>query len=298
MITLWPGHAAEEVERLITIPLENELNGIADVTFLRSDTLLRPVEHQGPVRRRHRQLLGPPAGPGAHRPGRPARRRQAGAGAAVERDRRGVPLHARIEDDAADRAEGAAELGAGARVPQGPRRRRRRLVGRRHQAVSGQRRSRPGCAATTSPSKQVFDAVAANNSNAGGSYVPPGPVRADGARHRLFQSAARHRERRGGRAEGHAGARARRRRRWRSATRIRLGCPRPRPRRRPRAGHRAHAQGREPRACHRGAEGRAAGDPEAAAGRRRRSGRTTAATCWCGARSPPCCGTSWRAPPS
>ena len=39
VITLWPGHSAEEVERLITIPLENELNGIARVTFLRSDTL-------------------------------------------------------------------------------------------------------------------------------------------------------------------------------------------------------------------------------------------------------------------
>ncbi len=39
VITLWPGHAAAEVERLITIPLENELNGIANVTFLRSDTL-------------------------------------------------------------------------------------------------------------------------------------------------------------------------------------------------------------------------------------------------------------------
>jgi heavy metal efflux system protein len=39
VITLWPGHSAEEVERLITIPLENELNGIANVTFLRSDTL-------------------------------------------------------------------------------------------------------------------------------------------------------------------------------------------------------------------------------------------------------------------
>src|SRR6266850_6176618 len=36
VITLWPGHAAEEVERLITIPLENELNGIAHITFLRS----------------------------------------------------------------------------------------------------------------------------------------------------------------------------------------------------------------------------------------------------------------------
>jgi heavy metal efflux system protein len=36
VITLWPGHAPEEVERHITIPLENELNGIARVTFLRS----------------------------------------------------------------------------------------------------------------------------------------------------------------------------------------------------------------------------------------------------------------------
>src|SRR5438552_11545985 len=36
VITLWPGHAAEEVERHITIPIERELNGIAKVTFLRS----------------------------------------------------------------------------------------------------------------------------------------------------------------------------------------------------------------------------------------------------------------------
>ena len=36
VITIWPGHAAEEVERLITIAVEKELNGIANVTFLRS----------------------------------------------------------------------------------------------------------------------------------------------------------------------------------------------------------------------------------------------------------------------
>ena len=36
VITLWPGHAPEEIERHITIPLENELNGIARVTFLRT----------------------------------------------------------------------------------------------------------------------------------------------------------------------------------------------------------------------------------------------------------------------
>ena len=39
VITLWQGHAAEEVERLITIQLEKELNGIANVTFLRSASL-------------------------------------------------------------------------------------------------------------------------------------------------------------------------------------------------------------------------------------------------------------------
>jgi cobalt-zinc-cadmium resistance protein CzcA len=36
VITIWTGRAAEEVERLITIPLEKELNGVAGVTFLRS----------------------------------------------------------------------------------------------------------------------------------------------------------------------------------------------------------------------------------------------------------------------
>src|SRR5437016_13449613 len=35
VIMLWPGHAAEEVERYITMPLEKEVNGIARVTFLR-----------------------------------------------------------------------------------------------------------------------------------------------------------------------------------------------------------------------------------------------------------------------
>ena len=38
VITLWPGHATEEIERLITIPLEKELNGIANVTFLKSES--------------------------------------------------------------------------------------------------------------------------------------------------------------------------------------------------------------------------------------------------------------------
>jgi heavy metal efflux system protein len=40
LVTLWPGHAMEELERVITIPLENELNGIAGVTLLKSESQL------------------------------------------------------------------------------------------------------------------------------------------------------------------------------------------------------------------------------------------------------------------
>jgi heavy metal efflux system protein len=39
VITQWPGHAAEEVERLITVPLEVEMNGIPNMTVLRSISL-------------------------------------------------------------------------------------------------------------------------------------------------------------------------------------------------------------------------------------------------------------------
>ncbi|HWC98299.1 MAG TPA: CusA/CzcA family heavy metal efflux RND transporter [Candidatus Sulfopaludibacter sp.] len=39
IITQWPGHAAEEVERLVTIPLEIEMNGIPQLDSLRSISL-------------------------------------------------------------------------------------------------------------------------------------------------------------------------------------------------------------------------------------------------------------------
>src|SRR5215831_15110092 len=39
IVTQWPGHAAEEVERLITIPLEVEMNGIPKLDALRSVSL-------------------------------------------------------------------------------------------------------------------------------------------------------------------------------------------------------------------------------------------------------------------
>src|SRR5689334_10230541 len=39
IVTQWPGHAAEEVERQITIPLEIEMNGIPKLDALRSISL-------------------------------------------------------------------------------------------------------------------------------------------------------------------------------------------------------------------------------------------------------------------
>ena len=39
LITQWPGHAAEEIERLVTLPLELELNGVPHVVVMRSISL-------------------------------------------------------------------------------------------------------------------------------------------------------------------------------------------------------------------------------------------------------------------
>src|SRR6202140_4236608 len=39
IVTQWPGHAAEEVERLVTIPIEIEMNGIPQLDSLRSISL-------------------------------------------------------------------------------------------------------------------------------------------------------------------------------------------------------------------------------------------------------------------
>src|SRR5579871_2404832 len=39
VITQWPGHAAEEVEKLITVPLETSLNGVPRVSSIRSRSL-------------------------------------------------------------------------------------------------------------------------------------------------------------------------------------------------------------------------------------------------------------------
>src|SRR5579872_3919557 len=39
LITQWPGHASEEVERLVTLPLELAMNGTANLHVMRSISL-------------------------------------------------------------------------------------------------------------------------------------------------------------------------------------------------------------------------------------------------------------------
>src|ERR1700749_4451069 len=39
LITQWPGHAAEEVERLVTLPIEVEMNGAPKMDVMRSISL-------------------------------------------------------------------------------------------------------------------------------------------------------------------------------------------------------------------------------------------------------------------
>jgi cobalt-zinc-cadmium resistance protein CzcA len=39
VITQWPGHAAEEIERLVTLPIEVEMNGVPHMVYLRSISL-------------------------------------------------------------------------------------------------------------------------------------------------------------------------------------------------------------------------------------------------------------------
>src|ERR1700690_3189601 len=39
VITQWPGHAAEEIERLVTLPTEVEMNGVPKMSVMRSISL-------------------------------------------------------------------------------------------------------------------------------------------------------------------------------------------------------------------------------------------------------------------
>ncbi len=46
IITQWPDHAAEEVERLVSLPLELQMNGVPHMVVMRSISLYGLSDHQ------------------------------------------------------------------------------------------------------------------------------------------------------------------------------------------------------------------------------------------------------------
>jgi heavy metal efflux system protein len=173
VVTLWPGHATEELERVITIPLENELNGIANITILKSESQLglsniRIVFGDGADDYWARQQVLERIA-GADLP--PDARPQLGPLSGVIGEVYRYTLHAEtlpqlelkaLQDWVLERefrkVPGVADViswGGGTK---------------QYQIVVDPGRLR----AYNLTLKQLFDAVSANNSNAGGSYIPEG----------------------------------------------------------------------------------------------------------------------------
>jgi len=173
VVTLWPGHATEELERVITIPLENELNGIANITILKSESQLGLSNIRIVFNDRaddywaRQQVLERIAG--ADLP--PDARPQLGPLSGVIGEVYRYTLHAKtlpqielkaLQDWVLERefrkVPGVADViswGGGTK---------------QYQIVIDPNRLR----AYNLTLKQVFDAVASNNSNAGGSYLAEG----------------------------------------------------------------------------------------------------------------------------
>ena len=152
VITLFPGHAPEEVEKQVTIPLEIGLSGLPNAVRMFSHTQFGLSFLIAHVRRQGQRLLRAPAG--------------ARAAAAASTCRQGVqpqlaPLSTPIGEIYRYRLHGdgprphrAAQHrrtgSSSAQLKHGARRRRRRQPRRLHQAVPGQPRPARTEVATTS----------------------------------------------------------------------------------------------------------------------------------------------------
>ncbi len=62
VITQWPGHAAEEIERLVTLPIEVEMNGVPHMAVHALDFALRTFRRHHDVPGKHGRLLRPASG--------------------------------------------------------------------------------------------------------------------------------------------------------------------------------------------------------------------------------------------
>ena len=173
VITLWPGHAAEEVERHITIPIERELNGIAKVTFLRSISNfglsnIRVLFADGTdnywARQQVQERLAQAEIPSDVKPGLGPLSTVIGEVYRYTIESKTMPLVElkALEDWVLERefrkVPGVVDVVSwGGGIKQ-------------YQVTVDPTRLR----AYNLTMKQVFDAVSANNANAGGSYIPQG----------------------------------------------------------------------------------------------------------------------------
>ena len=141
LITQWPGHAAEEVERLTTLPLELAMNGTPNLVVMRSislyglsDVILTFDEGTDPYFAREIvfQRIADASLPD---------RRHSQHVAALQPERPCLPLRARKPRSHAAGVAHLRRLDHRARVSLGPRRRRRFRLWRHHDAVSGAARS-------------------------------------------------------------------------------------------------------------------------------------------------------------
>ena len=180
-----PGRSPDEVERIVTVPVEIGMTGLPGMTEMRSQnepglsiiTLVftdeTPVyfarqlvsERLGDVRSRLPAGFMPVLGPVStalsevyqYTLENPERRR------------------ARAHQGRTRRAPHRAGLGGAAAAALHPGRRRDQLHRRLRQAVSGAGRSRSSCATTRSPSATSIEALARNNANSSGGILPRGP---------------------------------------------------------------------------------------------------------------------------
>ena len=150
VITLYPGQAAEEVEKQVTIPVERALTGVPQRAGPAVDHVVRPVAGDPDLRGRRRHLLRAPAGRRAAARRRGARRRRRRTlGPERHAGRAGLPVHARERPPHAERAAQLAGLG-GLEAPDARARRRRR--GQLRRLPEGVPRARrPGAPARQRP---------------------------------------------------------------------------------------------------------------------------------------------------